>query len=198
MREQYVAPLELKAVDARQRVISGYAAATGNVDEGGDVIDPGAFTDTLTGRDPGEILVPSVTHDLRSMPVGIPLVVREDARGLFTQTKIHNTQAGNDLLAIAEERLEAGRALGLSIGYKADPSATRYERKDGRTIRHIGRLQLLEYSFTAIPMNRAAVVTAVKSASAPRVEPRQDRDLLHAMLAVDLLAELRETRTSRR
>jgi hypothetical protein len=156
--------LEIKAVDAAQRIIEGYASTTGNEDSSGDVIDPGAFADTLADRSPADIPV-FIGHQHQDLPVGIPLVVREDDRGLFTRTKILQTQAGDDLLAVAKASLQTGRGLGMSIGYNP-VRQTWAAGKNGRQIRHITSLELGEFSYTAIPANQSARIVAVKERKA--------------------------------
>jgi hypothetical protein len=145
--------LEIKAVDTSERLIEGYAAVTGNVDQGSDIIEPGAI------RMKGDPLV-FVGHNLSGLPVGLSVEAREDGHGLFTRTKVHQTNVGDDLLAVAKERLAAGKPLGMSIGYF--PKEWSWENRDGKRVRVLKELDLFEYSYTSIPMNRAAMTTAVK------------------------------------
>lgn len=147
--------LELKAVNVSQRLIEGYASVTNVEDQGGDIIERGAFLEALGGRSPRDIPV-FIGHQHGSLPVGMPLEIREDDYGLFTRTKIHTTSDGDDLLATARERHAAGSPLGMSIGY----SVKSHAYVGGK--RRIKALSLGEYSYVASPMNRAAVVTAVK------------------------------------
>lgn len=154
--------LELKAVDVEQRVIEGYAAVFGNLDRVGDVIEPGAFDRTLASKGPSGIAV-FVGHNLSSLPVGIPLEVRADEKGLFTRTYIFRTTQGDDLLATAKELLARGKTLGMSIGYRA----VRWEwdkDQEGRSLRRLQEVDLIEYSYAAMETiaNPEALVVAVK------------------------------------
>jgi HK97 family phage prohead protease len=160
MAERLDYALELKAVDPAQRIIEGYASVTGNEDNNGDVVDSGAFAETLKSQKPSDIPV-FVGHKHNELPVGMPLVIREDARGLYTRTKVFPTKAGDDLLAVAQASLDGGRGLGMSIGYA--PTDTKWESKDGQQVRHITNLYLGEYSFTAMPANESARIMAIKS-----------------------------------
>jgi HK97 family phage prohead protease len=159
MSERLDFALELKAVDAKQRIIEGYASAW-SVDNGEDEFAPGAWSAWLGSTPLSEIQVPSETHNRRSQPLGMPMEIREDDRGLFTKTRIHKTTAGDDWLAIAAERQAAGIPLGMSVGYAAEKFG--FQTKNGRSVRRITQAALLEYSFTPIPMNEDATVTAVK------------------------------------
>lgn len=155
------AQLEIKAIHAKERVIEGHCSAYGNTDLGDDVVKAGAFSDWLTKNQPADALV-FIGHDYKRLPVGVPTIIREDAHGLFCATKVFEGPSGDDLLAAAEGLAAAGKSLGLSIGYSIDPNGARWAKRDGQSVRELHKLSLREYSFTAIPMNPAAVVTGVK------------------------------------
>lgn len=172
---QLALALEIKSVDDEKRTIEGYASASRVIDDGDDVVDPGCFKRTLEDPDERKELDAYVGHKHRfgDLPVGIPLEVKEDNTGIFTKTFIHNSTAGNDLLIVAKERMAAGKPMGMSVGYKVRPGGASFESKNGRTIRHLKDAILREYSFTAMPMNRAATVTSVK-ATEMSAEDRRD------------------------
>jgi HK97 family phage prohead protease len=158
MLDRLEAAFELKSLDVAQRIIEGYAS-TPDLDQGDDIVEPGA----CKFSDPSNVQV-YVGHDHRlgALPIGVPLEIRHDGRGLFTKTRIHHTARGDELLAVASERSAIGKPLGISIGYPTSSVVAKYERKSTRLIRHIQSLDLAEYSFTAMPLNEHAVVTAVK------------------------------------
>src|SRR6266508_1873201 len=158
MADQFDFVLELKAVDTEQRLIDGYAAVFGNLDQGGDVIEPGAFTKTLAGRDPASIPV-FIGHRQDSLPVGEPVVVKEDGNGLFTRTRIYSTPEGDSLLAVAKQRLKSGAGLGMSIGYGIPPGGSIFEGGKHR----LKEIDLGELSYVARPMNPKATIVAVKA-----------------------------------
>jgi HK97 family phage prohead protease len=131
---------------------SGLAAVYGNVDLGGDVIEPGAFTKTLAERGPEKPLLWS--HDL-SNPVGLARI-NDGPQGLQIQGTLDlDTQAGRD----AYTRLRKGIVKGLSIGFRS--------LKDTMIggLRHILAADVFEISLTCLPMNTRALVSSVKSAS---------------------------------
>lgn len=155
--------LQIKAVDTTQRIIEGYAAVFGNRDRAGDVIEAGAFDRTLRANK--DVLI-FIGHDSHSMPLGEPTEMRADKHGLFTKTRIYQTNAGDDLLTVAHERMGAGKSLGMSIGYRVqkDRLSTRGAGVDGLT-RHLLDIDLVEYSFLAstdLAANPLAQSTGVK------------------------------------
>lgn len=158
--------MEVKQVDTLQRIISGYAAVIGNVDLGNDVIDPGAFTKTLREKQPADIGV-FIGHDTSALPVGIPITLRVDGKGLFSETLIKPGPVGDDLLATAQFMAAHGRPLGQSIGYRVHPGGAKFDRMSGKTVRRLMSLDLHEYSFAAgmAVMNPEALTTGVKALS---------------------------------
>ena len=154
--------LEVKQVDQEGRTIEGYAATFGNLDLNGDVIDKKAFDKTLKDKKPSDIAV-FVGHNSSMLPVGIPVEMRTDDKGLFTKTKIFKTQQGDDLLQTAKELQSAGQPLGMSIGFQTRDS--KWQTKDGKTYRLLTDADLMEYSYAAkqVIASPPALVTAIKT-----------------------------------
>ena len=81
--------------DEESGIFSGYAAVYGNIDSGGDIIEPGAFTKTIAeGWERVKILA---LHNDCWLPIGRPLELREDSNGLFIKAKISDTSMGRDI-----------------------------------------------------------------------------------------------------
>ena len=170
------AALELKSVDISQRIISGYAAVAGNLDKVGDIIDPAAFTKTLAEKAPGDVAV-FIGHQTNMLPVGIPLVLQADGKGLYSETLIKGGPVGDDLLETAAFLQRHGRSLGMSIGYRTRNS--KMERVGGKMVRVLTDVDVMEYSFAASQSiaNPQALVVGVKAgkqASELHVEQRAD------------------------
>lgn len=150
--------IEIKAEG--EGIITAYAAAFGNTDSYGDVIQRGAFTKTVTERkDKVKVLY---NHDYYSnLPVGKPVSMIEDSYGLLTSTKMSQTQMGQDIYTLAQE----GALDSMSIGY----SAVKAEYPDDSVARTSGiwrmitEAKLYEYSFVPFPANESAVITGIKS-----------------------------------
>lgn len=141
-------------------IIEAYAAAFGNTDSYGDVIQKGAFIKTVSERkDKIKVLY---NHDYYTqLPVGKPLTLSEDTYGLLTSTKMSKTQMGQDIYTLASE----GALDSMSIGY----SAVKAEYSDEATYRTSGawrtitEAKLFEYSFVPFPANESAVIIGIKS-----------------------------------
>ncbi len=157
--------VEIKAVDGEQRLITGYAAAVGNLDRTKDIIDKGAFDRTLKENTD---VVAFIGHDSSKLPVGEPVSIQADDHGLLTVTSVYNTPDGDALLEVARRRLARGKTLGMSIGYRSVK-----ERYQGNT-RHLLDVDLVEYSFLASPdfaANPLATVTGMKAHKATGTGP---------------------------
>ena len=140
--------------DEESGIFSGYAAVYGNIDSGGDIIEPGAFTKTIAeGWERVKILA---LHNDCWLPIGRPLELREDSNGLFIKAKISDTSMGRDIKVL----LKDGVLTELSIGY--DPIVFDY---DENGIRHLREVKLWEVSVVTWAMNPEATITDYKQAT---------------------------------
>ncbi|BAQ17435.1 HK97 family phage prohead protease [Methyloceanibacter caenitepidi] len=169
--ERVGTPIEFKfASTASSGALDGYAAAFGNVDSYGDVIEPGAFTKSLAqiGRDP----VPMFWSHNPSEVIGKWDQLSEDATGLRVQGKITlSNTAAREIFELVKD----GAVRGLSIGYRTK-SAERTKRGN----RLLTEIQLLEVSLVALPANSSAKLISVKSAQAqdPAITERICEEIL--------------------
>lgn len=131
---------------------SGYAAVFGNRDDGDDIIEKGAFAKTII-NDFDRIKILS-QHDDFELPIGKPLELREDDKGLYIRGKISNTQKGRDIQTL----LKDGVLNELSIGYDIITSDF-----DNKGIRHLREIRLWEVSIVNWAMNDQAKINEVKS-----------------------------------
>ncbi len=168
---------ELEDFDEEQGIFSGYAAVFGNVDSGGDIIEPGAFTKTIA-EGLGRIKI-LVLHNDGWLPIGIPLELREDAHGLYIKGKISDTAMGKDVKTL----LSDGVLTEMSIGY--DPVIFDYDQEDG--IRHLREVKLWEVSIVTWAMNPEAVITGYKASSSAA-------EASAAFFVTEALRELKEGR----
>lgn len=160
-----------EAFDEEEGVFSGYGAAFGNVDSGGDVIEHGAFTKTLAkGWERVKILA---LHNDAILPIGKPLELREDENGLYLRAKISDTATGRDVKTLIRD----GVLNELSIGY--EPVVFDY---DANQIRHLKELELFEVSVVTWAMNEQAVITDYKSIQDRADEIRYALDAGHEYL----------------
>lgn len=132
---------------------SGYAAVFGNVDSGNDVIEKGAFAKTI--REDFDRIKILALHNECWLPVGKPLELREDEKGLFIRGKISDTSMGRDIRTLMKD----GVLNELSIGY----DAVLYDYDSATDIRHLREVRLWEVSVVTWAMNGLARIDEVKS-----------------------------------
>src|SRR5690606_2266355 len=125
-----------------------------NIDLGGDLIEPGAFSKTIAERGPGSRNKIFFLNQHDSWQVlGKPKVLKEDSYGLYHESPILDTTLGNDVLKMFQaEVLDS-----FSIGYRIITE----NRVDD--INHLKELYLYEFSSVTFPMNESAIATGVKS-----------------------------------
>lgn len=131
----------------------GYASLFGRIDLGQDVVERGAFAESITQRGAGGIRM-LFQHD-PNQPIGAWQAIREDDRGLFVRGRLATSVArAREVL----ELMRAGALDGLSIGFR-----TVKARKDPRTgVRRILKADLWEISVVTFPMLPEARVEQVK------------------------------------
>jgi len=127
---------------------AGYAAIFGRVDNGGDVIAPGAFAASLARRARD---VPLLWQHRPDRPIGMIETVAEDARGLRVIGRLD--EAAPDAREAAA-LLREGRIDGLSFGYRVVTA-------QGQQPRRLDALDLVEVSIVTHPMQPLARVHAV-------------------------------------
>jgi HK97 family phage prohead protease len=132
--------------------ICGYASLYGKVDQGGDIVQAGAYAASLRAlRDSGRRVKMLWQHDA-TCPIGVWDIVREDNRGLWVKGRLLDTVAkGREAAAL----IAAGAIDGLSIGYR-----TRKASKTAEGRRLLTELELWEVSLVTFPMLETARVAA--------------------------------------
>lgn len=137
---------------AADNVIRGYASLFGEVDQGGDVVMPGAYGASLQALASRDCKVKMLWQHDPAQPIGVWDEVREDARGLWVSGRVlTDTRRGAEAVSL----ITAGAIDGLSIGYRT-VKATR--RAVGG--RQLAELDLWEVSLVTFPMLAAARVAA--------------------------------------
>lgn len=144
---------ELESADESTGEFSGYAAVFGNRDSGNDIIEKGAFAKTIV-EDFNRIKILALHNDCW-LPVGRPIELREDDRGLFIKGKISDTSMGRDIRTL----LKDGVLSELSIGY----DAIDFDYDSKTDTRHLRRIKLWEVSIVTWAMNEQARIDEVKS-----------------------------------
>lgn len=166
-------PLKLKADDVTDTGrFAGYLATFGNVDQGGDVIAPGAFGKSLAKAKADDRLIPLLWQHKRDEPIGKWLEMREDEKGLYVEGKLHIEF--DEVAKRAYGHLKQGTVGGASIGYHLVPGGYEVhpdyspetddpEILDNAPIWLLSELDLREGSIVTMPMNIEARLEAAKS-----------------------------------
>jgi HK97 family phage prohead protease len=132
--------------------IEGYASLFGACDQGGDIVQKGAYGASLAALAAEGRRVKMLWQHDPAQPIGIWDEVREDSRGLYVKGRLlEGTQRGREAAAL----IEAGAIDGLSIGYR-----TRKAGKTDKGQRLLTELELWEVSLVTFPMLPSARVGA--------------------------------------
>ena len=188
--------LELKAQSTDSGFLEGYAAVTGNVDLGGDVIQKGAFANLQDFVAKG---FAAFGHDWYDEPIGFIESAEEDETGLKVRMRFHSTGDAQDARTVCVERLNAGKFVGLSIGYRVIEAS--WEMRDGKDVRLLKAIEVFEFSIVTMPMNPEAQVTSAKSlpnSESPPAGKTLDEEADTVLAAVDgLITRIEEVKTLR-
>lgn len=184
IERKFTALKDLTVTDEGAGTIEGYRSVFGVIDEGGDIVEKGAFKNTLS-----EYLHLGFTahsHDWNfSEAVGFPVEAKEDDHGWWVKSQFHSTDDAQKIRTKAKERMEAGKQVGFSFGYapkkyihieakdyeaelpkyiKADllPAMLKKAQEFNR-IRVLKEVDAIEDSIVTAPMNKRAAATGIKS-----------------------------------
>src|SRR4051812_21124839 len=136
----------------------GYASTFGNVDQGGDIVEPGAFIEgVVKAKSDGRTIPMLWQHDQRE-PIGFWKDIAEDAKGLYVKGQL---LIDADPLAKRAHGLLKAKALGgMSIGYRIPAGGAEPDEKRRGVVR-LKKIDLREISLVTMPMNIQARVTTV-------------------------------------
>ncbi len=132
--------------------VQGYASLFGVRDQGGDVVQKGAYAASLAALGAAGRRVKMLWQHDPAQPIGVWDEAREDATGLWVKGRIlADVERGREAAAL----LAAGAIDGLSIGYR-----TLRAERDGKGQRLLAELELWEVSLVTFPMLPEARVAA--------------------------------------
>lgn len=159
-RKTAVASFAVKATDEAARTFSGLAS-TWDLDEGGDIVEKGAYARTLDHwrAQGGKRIIPLIDqHNYGSVRrvVGKLIDAKETDEGLVTTWQVVEGVDGDEVMT----RLKGGFINGLSIGYEVVQAEDEQFTENGQTtyIRHLKELKLYEVSLVIWGMNEGALV----------------------------------------
>ncbi len=155
-------------IDSEGR-FEGYASVFGKLDDGGDIVMPGAFRKSLGLRGRHRIKM-LFQHDPKE-PVGTWDAIREDDYGLWVEGRLVQDVPRADAL---RRLIAKGAVDGLSIGFRTIKS-TRASREGHR---RLWEVDLWEISIVTFPMMDLARIAPGKL---PAKDSRLERSLAAAM-----------------
>ena len=133
-------------------MIEGYASIFGSCDQGGDIVQKGAYVRSLKSLIASGRNVKMLWQHDPSQPIGVWEEVREDGTGLWVKGRLLDSVAkGRE----AAELIRAGAIDGLSIGYRTVKAT-----KNDKGQRLLTELELWEVSLVTFPMLPSARVAA--------------------------------------
>lgn len=142
--------IDVKADDVAG-IVEAYVSIFGNVDLAGEVVDKGAFAESLGKKLPKMVW----SHDWEQ-PIGTTLEAREDEKGLYIKAQlVKGVQKAEEAIAL----MLAGAIDEFSIGYSVQED---YIGDDG--FRHLKKLRLYEYSPVLVGANQETELLSVKGA----------------------------------
>lgn len=172
---------------AKEGTFSGYGAVFGNIDSHGDVIQKGAFKNSLRewetkGKLPKMLLQHGgffgPVDDM--LPIGRWTSMEENSKGLKVEGELFaiNTDRG----ALIYEGLKSGELDGLSIGYRAKKYTMGTKPQD--PTRTLEEVDLHEVSIVTWGSNEKALISQVKGLDL--FNPRElERDLKTILSGAD-------------
>lgn len=153
--------LTLKSSDLQDTgQFEGHASTFGNVDQGGDLIEPGAFRESVAkARAEGWGIPMLWQHDQRE-PIGVWRDIFEDDRGLSCAASLSSTAIRSPSVPMASWK---HGALAVCRSATPSPRAVPLQIPDKAGVLRLKKIELREISLVTMPMNTEAKVTAVKT-----------------------------------
>ncbi|GAB4283462.1 MAG: HK97 family phage prohead protease [Roseovarius sp.] len=134
------------------RLIEGYASRFGDPDQGGDIVEKGAYARSLRRLAAEGRQVKMLWQHDPTQPIGVWDEGREDDTGLYVKGRLIDSVArAREAAAL----IAAGAIDGLSIGYRTLRAA-----RNGEGRRLLRELELWEVSLVTFPMLPSARVAA--------------------------------------
>lgn len=152
----------------------GYASVFGNVDSYGDIVEPGAFTDTLAEWEASSQNLPVLWgHDMYDpfSNIGYVASAEQDDKGLLVHGVL---DLDNPKAAQVYRMLKNARVGQMSFAYDV------LDAEESEDAYHLKALKLYEVSIVPIGANQETEILAVKTATAHLVDGVKEGRVLAA------------------
>lgn len=159
--------------------ISGYFSTYDEIpDSYGDIVAPGAFTDTIKAREATGHPFPLCFNHNMDAVIGKVDSITDSEKGPLTEASFFNTQKAQDV----REMVKSGAVFQFSFAYDVRGMELPNEDQKAKGItRILTKLDLFEVSIVVVPANQNAVVTDIK---AGRRNSRKDADAIRQAITL--------------
>lgn len=149
--------VELEIKEFSEKGFTGYGSVFSTIDQGGDIVVPGAFEKSLTKWKSNGRQVPVLWQHKTDEPIGSWPELKEDDHGLLGNAELWTDDA--PYARIAHKGMKTKTITGLSIGYRV--KREEYDKKAGAN--RLIELDLVEISVVTNPMHDDARIDSVKA-----------------------------------
>jgi HK97 family phage prohead protease len=144
----------------------GYASVFGNIDDGDDIMQYGAFSKTINENMKRiKVLYMHRYTDL----IGKPSILSEDSKGLYFKARVSKTTLGKDVMTLINDKVLDE----MSIGY----NVVKYARDADTGFRTLQEVRLWEISPVTWGMNSLANIKSIMQLNA-------DHDILKEQIKI--------------
>lgn len=156
MNKMHLGVTEFKALDDGEMTFSCYGNTKGNVDHAWDRTVDGAYQGSIDEHmQKGTMPKMFWMHDAYSTPVGVWQVMKEDAKGLYLEGKLANTEKGREIY----ELMKMGALDSFSIGYSVVEEKWNEEMRCNDLI----KLNIREISVVTFACNEESRLVGIKA-----------------------------------
>lgn len=155
----------IKDVDVKSGTVTGYFSIFGNVDSDGDMIMPGAFTRTLNNNYKRQKhLNQHRSYEPLSATKNDNLILKEDSKGLYFESKITPTSYGKDTILLYQDGVLDEHSIGYEVIKSRDSDTKTVDRWGQKVpVKELHELKLWEGSTVTWGANERAGTESVKS-----------------------------------
>ena len=161
MNEHKYKSFELKAKEDDAGMIAGYFSTYDETpDSYGDIIKPGAFTETIKKREEtGHPFPLCFNHDFSAI-IGAVDLIKDTEKGPYIEAHFLDTEQAQDV----RKMLQSGAIYQFSFAYDVIGAEKPTDEQKKKGIANVlTALEVFEISVVTVPANQNAVATEVKS-----------------------------------
>ncbi|MBP9871032.1 MAG: HK97 family phage prohead protease [Nitrosomonas sp.] len=157
--------LQIKDVDGKKGIVTGYFSDFNSIDSDGDIIKPGAFQKSISQNGPqsGKPRIKHLLNHDSSKPLGVLEVLKEDTKGLYYESRLGTHSLGVDFIKMVDSGLITEHSIGFQT-VKYNQLKPWNEWKPGEAAKELTELKLYEgSSLTAWGANMNTPLTGLKT-----------------------------------